>query len=166
MLEKRELRESYHRVPKNISKKLLIPFCTQVIFFCLTEPNEKLGGITPLVRNSEVFAQLDSAIVKKLEEKQIRYTRYLPDEKHKPYASWQQSFMTRDPKVWQHVLDEWVRRTSCLRSRDCPPFSLSTYSLYSPSCLRLLRRLNANHLKGCRLSPKYLSNSCFVRILH
>ena len=76
-----------------------LSFCAQVIFFCLTEPNEEWGGVTPLVRNSEVFAQLDPAIVKKLEEKQIRYTRYLPDEKHKPYASWQQSFMTDDPKV-------------------------------------------------------------------
>ena len=52
-----------------------------------------------MARNSEIFAQLDPAVVKKLEEKQIRYTRYLIDEKHKPYASWQQSFMTDDRKV-------------------------------------------------------------------
>lgn len=72
---------------------------SQIVFFCLTEPNEEWGGVTPLVRNSEVFAQLDPEVVKKLEERQIRYTRYLPDEKNKPYASWQQSFMTKDPKV-------------------------------------------------------------------
>ena len=65
----------------------------------MVEPNEELGGVTPLARNSEIFAQLDPTVVKKLEEKQIRYTRYLIDEKHKPYASWQQSFMTDDRKV-------------------------------------------------------------------
>lgn len=74
-------------------------FLLQIVFFCLTEPNEEWGGVTPLVRNCEVFAQLDPEVLKKLEERKIRYTRYLPDEKHKPYASWQQSFMTKDPKV-------------------------------------------------------------------
>ena len=69
------------------------------MFFCLTEPNEEWGGVTPMARNGEIFSQLDPAVVKKLEERQIRYTRYLPHEKHNPYASWQQSFMTRDPKV-------------------------------------------------------------------
>lgn len=72
----------------------------QVIFFCLVEPNEELGGVTPMARNSEIFSQLDPSVVEKLKEKKIRYTRYLPHEKHKPYASWQQSFMTNDREVW------------------------------------------------------------------
>lgn len=92
----------------------------KVIFFCLTEPNEQWGGVTPLARNSEIFAQLDPAVVKKLEEKQIRYTRYLPDEKHEPYASWQQSFMTNDPKKVEEYLQreqfnyEWEKGTGNL----------------------------------------------------
>ena len=67
-----------------------------------------------MARNSEIFAQLDPAVVKKLEEKQIRYTRYLIDERHKPYASWQQSFMTDDRKVrlelYSHCTGKLLRR--------------------------------------------------------
>lgn len=76
----------------------------KIVFYCLTEPNEEWGGVTPLVRNRDVFAQLDSEVLKKLEEREIRYTRYLPDEKHKPYASWQQSFMTKDRKKVEEFL--------------------------------------------------------------
>lgn len=92
----------------------------KVIFFCLTEPNEEWGGVTPLVRNSDIFAQLDRAVVNKLEEKRIRYTRYLQDEKHKPYASWQQSFMTNDLKKVEKYLErenfsyEWEKVTGNL----------------------------------------------------
>ncbi|KAL9980779.1 hypothetical protein ACROYT_G009417 [Oculina patagonica] len=92
----------------------------KIMFFCLTEPNEEWGGVTPLVRNSEVFAQLDPEVVKKLEERQIRYTRYLPDEKNKPYASWQQSFMTNDRKKVEEFLQrqkfnyEWETDTGNL----------------------------------------------------
>ena len=52
-----------------------------------------------MARNSEIYSQLDPSVVEKLKEKKIRYTRYLPHEKHKPYASWQQSFMTNDREV-------------------------------------------------------------------
>lgn len=92
----------------------------KIVFFCLTEPNEEWGGVTPLVRNCDVFAQLDPKILKKLEEREIRYTRYLPDEKHKPYASWQQSFMTKDPKKVEEFLQrekfhyEWEKDTGNL----------------------------------------------------
>ena len=79
----------------------------QVVFFCLVEPGEDCGGLTPLARNSEIFSELDPAIVRRLEERNIRYIRYLEDESEQPYASWQQSFMTHDRKVcWD---------TSCTR---------------------------------------------------
>lgn len=92
----------------------------KIVFFCLTEPNEEWGGVTPLVRNREVFAQLNPDVLKILEERKIRYTRYLPDEKHKPYASWQQSFMTKDPKKVEEFLQrekfnyEWEKDTGNL----------------------------------------------------
>lgn len=92
----------------------------KVIFFCLIEPNEELGGVTPMARNSEIFSQLDPSVVEKLKEKKIRYTRYLPHEKHKPYASWQQSFMTNDREKVEEFLErenfnyEWEKDTENL----------------------------------------------------
>ena len=70
------------------------------MFYCDQEPAEDCGGLTTITRNSEVFAKLDPKVVQKLEEKQVRYSRYLPSSsKDTQYVSWQSSFYTDDTKV-------------------------------------------------------------------
>ncbi len=71
------------------------------MFYCDIEPGEDCGGLTPIARNSEVFAKLDPKVVQKLEEKKVRYSRYLPSTgiAHAQYVTWQSSFYTEDPKV-------------------------------------------------------------------
>lgn len=71
------------------------------MFFCDIVPGEACGGLTAIVRNSEVFAKLDPKVVEKLAEKKIRYSRYLPSAgaAHAQYVSWQSSFYTEEPKV-------------------------------------------------------------------
>lgn len=74
-------------------------FHIKVFFFCEKEPFDGCGGETPLVKNSELIARLNPEVVRKLEEKQIRYVRYLPNEAPGVHLSWQRSFVTNDRKV-------------------------------------------------------------------
>ena len=74
-------------------------FLQQVIFFCLQEPEEGCGGVTPIARNDDILARLDRGVVAKLKEKKIRYSRFLPSETPTSYVSWQQSFATDDARV-------------------------------------------------------------------
>ncbi|EDO41184.1 predicted protein [Nematostella vectensis] len=77
----------------------------KVIFYCHQAPGDACGGLTPLARNSEVFSKLDMRIIAKLQQRQIRYHRYLTDESAGLYASWQQSFQTDDPREVDKFLD-------------------------------------------------------------
>ena len=70
-----------------------------MFFFCVKEPADGCGGETPLVKNSELIARLNPEVVRKLEEKQIRYVRYLPNEAPGVHLSWQRSYATNDRKV-------------------------------------------------------------------
>jgi len=71
----------------------------KVFFFCVKEPIDGCGGETPLVKNSELISRLNPEIVRKLEEKQIRYARYLPNEAPGVHLSWQRAYATNDKKV-------------------------------------------------------------------
>ena len=72
-----------------------------MFFFCLKEPHDGSGGETPLVKNSELLSKLDPDVVRKFEEKQVRYVRYLPDKSRGEYQNWQHVFATTNKKVLQ-----------------------------------------------------------------
>ncbi|XP_068702130.1 dapdiamide synthesis protein DdaC-like [Montipora foliosa] len=67
---------------------------SKIFFFCVQEPGEGCGGETPLVRNSELLAKLDPDVVRKFDEKQVRYVRYLPDKSNGEYLNWQHVYQT------------------------------------------------------------------------
>ena len=69
------------------------------MFFCLKEPGEDCGGLTPVASNREILSKLDPDVVTRFKERGVRYIRYLPSEKNAVFYFWQQSFYTEDPKV-------------------------------------------------------------------
>ena len=71
----------------------------QLFFYCLKEADDGCGGETPLVNNSELIAKLDPAVVRKFEDKQVRYVRYMPDKSHNDYMNWQHLFSTEAKEV-------------------------------------------------------------------
>jgi len=71
-------------------------FPSKVFFFCLKQAAEGCGGETPLVKNKELLSKLDSAVVRKFEEKKLRYVRYLPDKSRGDYMNWQHVFFTEN----------------------------------------------------------------------
>ena len=79
----------------------------QVFFFCLKEPADGCGGETILVKNSDLLSKLDAEVVRKFEEKQVRYFRYMPDKSNDQYLSWQHVYNTEDREI-----------SSCLFSRS------------------------------------------------
>jgi len=70
-----------------------------VFFFCLNEPADGCGGETPLVKNKELISKLDPEVLRKFEEKQIRYVRYVPDKSRQEYMNWQHVFTTENREV-------------------------------------------------------------------
>jgi len=83
----------------NALSKFIAFLHIKVFFFCVKEPVDGCGGETPLVKNSELISRLNPEVVRKLEEKQIRYVRYLPNEAPGVHLSWQRSYVTNDRKV-------------------------------------------------------------------
>ncbi|KAK3703590.1 hypothetical protein QZH41_019142, partial [Actinostola sp. cb2023] len=75
-----------------------------VMFCCLKPPEINCGGLTPISKNSEIFECLNPDVVRILQERRIRYMRYLPDASEGKYTSWQQSFMTSDSKFVEDFL--------------------------------------------------------------
>ena len=75
-------------------------------FFCLKEPGEGCGGETPLAISSEIVSKLDPKVVRKFEEKGVRYARYLPDKSRSEYMTWQQQLYTDDRQVLCHHI--WI----------------------------------------------------------
>ncbi|KAJ7374079.1 hypothetical protein OS493_009410 [Desmophyllum pertusum] len=73
-------------------------FPSKVFFFCIKEPGDDCGGETPLLKNKELLSNMDPEVVRKFEEKQVRYVRYLPDKSHGKYLNWQQVFRTDNRK--------------------------------------------------------------------
>ena len=71
----------------------------QVFFFCLKEPADGCGGETILVKNSDLLSKLDAEVVRKFEEKQVRYFRYMPDKSNDQYLSWQHVYNTEDREI-------------------------------------------------------------------
>lgn len=70
-----------------------------MFFFCLKQAAEGCGGETPLVKNKELLSKLDPAVVRKFEEKKLRYVRYLPDKSRGEYMNWQHVFFTENKEV-------------------------------------------------------------------
>ena len=102
----------------------------QVFFFCVKEPADGCGGETPLVKNSDLLSSLDPDIVRRIEEKQLRYVCYLPDKSNAEYMNWQHSFHTDNREVDDFVLNSISRPDvqemyfSTLISRSRGPNSL------------------------------------------
>jgi len=96
---------AYHRAQFRLSHPsltfvLLIKGCLhQVFFFCLNEPADGRGGETPLAKNSDILSKIDPDVVRKFEEKELQYVRYLPDKSHREYLNWQHVFRTENRKV-------------------------------------------------------------------
>ncbi|XP_074621738.1 dapdiamide synthesis protein DdaC-like isoform X2 [Acropora palmata] len=72
---------------------------SKIMFFCVQEPGHGCGGETPLLRNSELLSKLDPEVVRKFEEKQVRYVRYFPDKKNKEYLNWQYVYQANDRRA-------------------------------------------------------------------
>ncbi|KAL9972743.1 hypothetical protein ACROYT_G019108 [Oculina patagonica] len=72
---------------------------SKIFFFCLKEPADGCGGETPLIKNSELLSKLDPEVVRRFEEKQVRYVRYVPDKSNDKYMNWQHVFDTDDRQV-------------------------------------------------------------------
>ena len=51
------------------------------------------------MKNNDLQSRLDPDIIRKLDEKHIKYERYMPSTRHRNYISWQDGFMTKDRKV-------------------------------------------------------------------
>jgi len=71
----------------------------QVFFFCRKEPEDGCGGETPLAKNREILSKMDPEVVRKFEEKELQYVRYLPDKSNREYLNWQLVFRTESRKV-------------------------------------------------------------------
>lgn len=73
----------------------------QVIMFCVKEPDPFCGGETVLLKNRDLTTLLNPELIRKLEEKKIRYQAFLPnkDEKSELQKSWQDRFWVDDPQV-------------------------------------------------------------------
>lgn len=76
---------------------------SKVFFFCLQEPGDGCGGETPLAKNSELLSSLNPDIVRKFEEKLVRYVRYLPDKSNGEYMTWQYVHQTEDRQVVEEL---------------------------------------------------------------
>ncbi|XP_078372637.1 dapdiamide synthesis protein DdaC-like [Oculina patagonica] len=102
----------------------------KLFFYCLKEADDGCGGETPLVKNSELLSKLDPEVVRKFEEKQVRYVRYMPDKSHDDYMNWQHLFTTESKEeaekkalekgyhvTWNSTQDLflWQNRSVCIR---------------------------------------------------
>ena len=56
-----------------------------------------------MVKNSELLSKLDPEVVRKFEERQIRYVRYLPDKSNTKYMNWQHVYNTDDREVRRYI---------------------------------------------------------------
>lgn len=65
----------------------------------MKEAEDDCGGETPLVKNSDLISRLDPEVVRKFEEKGVRYVRYMPDKSNDEYMNWQHLFSTEDKQV-------------------------------------------------------------------
>lgn len=82
---------------------------SKVFFFCVKEPADGCGGETPLVKNSDLLSSLDPGIVKRFEEKQLRYVRYLPAKSNAEYMNWQHVYDTDNREVVETLAKEQGR---------------------------------------------------------
>ena len=67
-----------------------------------------------MVKNSELLSKLDPEVVRKFEEKQVRYFRYMPDKSNNKYLSWQHVYNTDDREVSRHIFSRPSPRTQAL----------------------------------------------------
>jgi alpha-ketoglutarate-dependent taurine dioxygenase len=85
-------------------------FPQHLMFFCELPP--KSGGETPIAYSPMVYNRIREALpdfVRKLEEKQVRYTRVLPDGDDPQSAigrGWQSTYQTQDRKHAEQVCRE------------------------------------------------------------
>ena len=56
-----------------------------------------------MVKNSELLSKLDPEVVRRFEERQVRYVRYLPDKSNEKYMNWQHVYQTDNREVGRHI---------------------------------------------------------------
>lgn len=52
-----------------------------------------------MAKNSDLLSRIDPEVIRKFEEKELQYVRYLPDKSHREYLNWQYVFRTENRKV-------------------------------------------------------------------
>jgi len=87
----------------------------QLFIFCLKEPADGCGGESVLVKNSELLSKLDPEVVRKFDEREVCYFRYMPDKSNRKYLSWQQVYNTDDREVSGYIFSGSSARTQALR---------------------------------------------------
>ncbi|XP_031572559.1 uncharacterized protein LOC116306607 isoform X2 [Actinia tenebrosa] len=73
----------------------------KIIFYCDMAPAPGCRGLTPISSNIEILQKLDTKVVQKFEEKQVRYMRTLPSGEG--YLPWQVTFGTDNRKVEKYL---------------------------------------------------------------
>ena len=78
-----------------------IALFVQIIMFCLKEPDSFCGGETVLLKNRDLTATIDPEVIRKFEEKKVRYQAFLPNKTTDAglQKSWQDRFWLEDPQV-------------------------------------------------------------------
>lgn len=85
-------------------------FPEHLMFFCEVPP--KRGGETPIAYSPMIYERISKALpdfVRKLEEKQVRYIRVLPDGDDPESAigrGWQSTYLTHDRKRAEQLCEE------------------------------------------------------------
>ncbi|XP_032221164.1 dapdiamide synthesis protein DdaC [Nematostella vectensis] len=78
----------------------------KLMFYCVDEPGEGCGGYTVLCKSSDFVPNIHPDVIKKLEEKQVRYQHRVPDQASSKYSSWQKRFNTTDKKIVESFLEK------------------------------------------------------------
>lgn len=82
-------------------------FPKKIILFCLKEPDSFCGGETVLLKNRDLTATIDPEVIRKFEEKKVRYQAFLPNKTTDAglQKSWQDRFWLEDPQAVEKILE-------------------------------------------------------------
>lgn len=75
---------------------------SKLLLFCETPPVQ--GGETPIVDVRYLMQQFDPAIRDAVQRHGVQYIRYLPSRDNATYTSWQDAFLTDDPREAEQFL--------------------------------------------------------------
>ncbi len=73
-----------------------------LLLFCETPPVQ--GGETPIVDVRHMMQQMDPAVQERVQRTGVQYIRHLPSRDSGTYDSWQETFLTDDPREAEQFL--------------------------------------------------------------